>query len=182
MTVTETPSEDLHALEALFDAYHRQAIGLAYRLLGDRDEAEDVVQDAFISVWRALDRYDPARGSRRTWLLSIVRNRALDVLRSRRVHRVEPLGDDSLWADGSDVARLVEVLIDGGQAHGAVAQLPHAQRRTIELAYFGGLTQTEIAAELALPLGTIKGRVRLGLQRLRTVLGAQPTVSVAHAG
>src|SRR5687768_3667664 len=86
-------SGQLAELDSLYETYHRQAIGLAYRLLGDRGDAEDVVQDAFLSVWRSMDRYDPDRGSERTWLLSIVRNRALDLLRSRRLHRISSLDD-----------------------------------------------------------------------------------------
>jgi RNA polymerase sigma-70 factor, ECF subfamily len=174
-------STQLAALESLYEAYHRQAIGLAYRLLGDRGDAEDVVQDAFLALWRSMDRYDPERGSVRTWLLTIVRNRALDVLRSRRAHPASPLDESVPFADGTDLVRLVEARIDGARARNALAELPDEQRRTIEMAYLAGLSHSQIASRTDEPLGTIKGRVRLGLQRLRLILQAPPTVTAAHA-
>jgi RNA polymerase sigma-70 factor, ECF subfamily len=175
-------TEQLGELESLYEAHHRQAIGLAYRLLGDMGDAEDVVQDAFLAVWRSLDRYDPARGTPRTWLMSIVRNRALDVLRTRRVHPVKPLDDNAAFADGTDVVRLVEARLDSTRARAALTTLPDEQRQTIEMAYLVGLSHSQIASRTDEPLGTIKGRIRLGLQRLRVVLDASPAVAVAHAG
>jgi RNA polymerase sigma-70 factor (ECF subfamily) len=178
----ETRCSDLATLEVLYDTYHRLAIGLAFRILGDMPEAEDAVQEAFLAVWRALDRYDPERGSQRTWLLSIVRNRSLDALRHRRLHPTDSLVDDPCWSDGTDVARVVEVRLDGRRARSALDKLPHAQRRTIELAYFAGLTHAEMAALMAVPLGTIKGRVRLGLYRLRSLLDTTPATAAGRVG
>lgn len=176
-------TDQLGELESLYEAHHRQAIGLAYRLLGDMGDAEDVVQDAFLAVWQSLDRYDPARGTPRTWLLSIVRNRALDVLRSRRVHPVRPLDENAPLVDGgTDVVRLVEARLDSSRARAALTTLPDEQRQTIEMAYLVGLSHSQIASRTDEPLGTIKGRIRLGLQRMRVVLDASPAVAGAHAG
>ncbi len=169
----------LAELESLYDAYHRQAIGVAYRLLGDMSDAEDVVQDAFLCVWRSLDTFDPARGTVRTWLLTIVRNRALDVLRSRRLHPMRELCEDSAFADSVDVAREAQVRVDGSQVRQALESLPDVQRETLRLAYLEGMSHAEIAARMAEPLGTIKGRVRLGLARLRTMVDRPAAVATA---
>jgi RNA polymerase sigma-70 factor, ECF subfamily len=164
----------LDSLEALYDAYHRQALGLAYRLLGDRSTAEDVVQDAYLAAWRSLDTFDPTRGSTRTWLLTIVRNRALDVRRTRRLQPSQESVDGHVIVDRQDVAIEVATRLDTRHARAAVRALPIPQQHVIELAFFRGLTHTEIATRLGLPVGTIKSRVRLGLARLRTVLAARP--------
>jgi RNA polymerase sigma-70 factor, ECF subfamily len=174
--------QSLAQLETLYETYHRQAIGLAYHMLGDMADAEDAVQDAFICAWRALDRYDPERGSQRTWLLAIVRNRALDTLRARRTHPVEYVDDSTVISDSTDIAALVQTHLDGARAYNAVASLPYEQQRTIELAFVAGLSHAEIATQTALPLGTIKGRIRLGLHRLRVVLDTPPAVARARAG
>ncbi|HEY1295283.1 MAG TPA: sigma-70 family RNA polymerase sigma factor [Chloroflexota bacterium] len=165
---------DLSTLEELYDAYHRQALGLAYRLLGDRHTAEDVVQEAYLSAWRALDTFDPTRGSIRTWLLTIVRNRALDVCRTRRLQPPQEPVDGHVIVDRQDIAIEVATQLDNTHTRAAVRQLPMAQQHVIELAFFKGLSHTEIALRLGVPVGTIKGRARLGLARLRTVLAARP--------
>jgi RNA polymerase sigma-70 factor, ECF subfamily len=176
--MTTAVTADLAALEALYGAHHRQAVGLAYKLVGDLATAEDVVQDAFLAAWRALPTYDPARGTQRVWLLAIVRNRAYDTLRARRQHPVEALADVPAIAEEADVATDVVTRMESRRACTALTELPDDQRRTIEMAYFGGLTQTEIATQLSLPLGTVKSRVRLGLGRLRGVLNTRPPVAV----
>jgi RNA polymerase sigma-70 factor (ECF subfamily) len=164
----------------LYENYHRQAIGLAYGVLRDRAESEDVVQEALLAAWRARDRYDPGKGSTRTWLLTMVRNRAIDALRARQVRRAEALDDDRPWAADCDVPGMVLADLDAAWVHSALAHLPPEQRRAVELAYFGGLTHVEIADKLAIPLGTVKGRLRLALERLRTVL--QPgAYAIAHS-
>jgi RNA polymerase sigma-70 factor (ECF subfamily) len=162
--------DSLAFLEQLYEAYHRQALGLAYRMLHDRGEAEEVVQEAFLAVWRMAGRYDSGRGSTRTWLLAIVRNRSISVLRARRGQRPETLGDDPPIAAGSDLLDEVVPHLDAEIARQALASLSIEQRQAIELAFFDGLTHTEIATRLSLPLGTVKGRIRLALNRLRTVL------------
>jgi RNA polymerase sigma-70 factor (ECF subfamily) len=165
------PPPALDDLEALYEAYHRQALGLAYRVLNDAADAEEVVQEAFLAVWRAGRSYDPARGSVRTWLLTLVRNRAIDVIRARQRRPVRPLDEAPDPVDPSDVPAQVSLSIDSAAAGRALEDLPPDQRRAVELAFLSGLSHGEIAAQLGLPIGTVKGRIRLGLDRLRTALG-----------
>ncbi|MBV9357034.1 MAG: sigma-70 family RNA polymerase sigma factor [Chloroflexi bacterium] len=161
----------LASLEELYDNYHRPAMGLAFRILGDAGDAEEVVQEVFLAAWRQGHQYDPARGSAQTWILAMVRNRSIDVIRARKRHPVQPLAVDVDPADASDVPAEAATNIDSQAAKQALAGLPPEQRQCIELAYFGGLSHTEIAEQIALPIGTVKGRIRLGLDRLRTALG-----------
>ncbi|MEK7216406.1 MAG: sigma-70 family RNA polymerase sigma factor, partial [Chloroflexota bacterium] len=162
--------QNLALLEALYDAYHREALGLAYRLLQDAGDAEDVAQETFLSAWRAAPTYDVSRGSTRTWLLTMVRNRAIDRLRRRRRQPVTTLQDDMEPADDADISSEATITVDGLAARKALAGLPEEQRRVIELAYFGGLTHTEVASRLSTPVGTVKSRIRLALDRLRVAL------------
>jgi RNA polymerase sigma-70 factor, ECF subfamily len=158
-------------LEALYDSHHRQAIGLAYRILGDVGDAEEVVQEVFLSAWRSGHTYDPARGSTHTWILSMVRNRSIDVLRARRRRPVQPLVEGLDPPDTEDVPTQAVSNVDADAARVALNSLPPEQKQVIEMAYFGGLSHTEIATQLAAPIGTVKGRIRLGLDRLRVVMG-----------
>ena len=169
MSVTDA---SLGMLEALYDAYHRQAMGLAFQLLGDVPDAEEVVQDAFVAAWRAAASYDPARGSTRAWLLTMVRSRALDRLRARRRTASSPLEGLPEPEDAMDVFAEVAADEEGQVAREALVRLPPEQRQVIELAYFAGLSHAEIAARIAVPLGTVKSRIRLALDRLRLVLDA----------
>ncbi len=164
--------QDPDALVMLYDRYGRLAFGLAFRILGDAATAEEVVQDAFMSVWRKADSFNPERGNIRGWLLSIVHNRAIDLLRGRYGRRrgdvdfdaLEPvLTGTDLW---SDVARGLQA----ESVRAAVETLPEEQRSAIELAFFEGLTHQEIADRTGLPLGTIKSRLRLGLRKLHNEL------------
>jgi RNA polymerase sigma-70 factor (ECF subfamily) len=152
------------------------AYSIALRITGDPATAEDVVQDAFIGVWRNAARYRAERASLRTWLLSIVHHRAVDAVRRRRPIAALP-DPDAATPDVlllPDAWAAVEARLDGATVRGALAALPEAQRTAIELAYFGGLTQTEIATRTGVPLGTVKSRMRLGLSALRASLrGAQ---------
>jgi len=170
--VTDAPGSlpSREVFEALYDAYHRQAFGLAYRLLGQSADAEDVVQEAFLAAWRSLPTHDPSQGSTRSWLLSIVRNRAIDVLRTRHRRPESALDPELDPADPSDVPLQAASHMNGERTTQVLASLPPEQRRVLELAYFGGLTHVEIADRLGLPLGTVKGRLRLGLSRARAVL------------
>jgi RNA polymerase sigma-70 factor (ECF subfamily) len=163
---------DLRALDGLYEQYGAMAFSIAYRITGDRAAAEDVVQEAFLGAWRNAARYVDARGSVRTWLLSIVHHRAIDAVRRRRpvAELPEPEGTlpDSLtmpdpWSE-------VEVGIDRAAVQVALTRISDVQREAIELAYFGGLTQTEIAERTGVPLGTVKGRLRLGLEGLRAAM------------
>jgi RNA polymerase sigma-70 factor (ECF subfamily) len=163
---------DLGALDLLYEQYGAMAFSIAYRITGDRSAAEDVVQDAFVGAWRNAGRYADARGSVRTWLLSIVHHRAIDAIRRRRptveLPDSETILPDTLtlpdaWGD-------VELRLDREAVQGALTRISDVQREAIELAYFGGLTQTEIAERTGVPLGTVKGRLRLGLQGMRAAL------------
>ena len=162
------------AFEVVYDRHADVAFSLAYRICAQRALAEDVVQEAFLSLWRSGARYDRARGSVRTWLLGIVHNRAIDALRRRavrergRVHE-EGVEERLAAAERTDVeaARRQEAR----EVRDALEQLPHEQSRVIELAYFGGLTHAQIASMLGTPVGTVKGRMRLGLSKMRIALG-----------
>jgi RNA polymerase sigma-70 factor (ECF subfamily) len=163
---------DLSALSALYDRYGRVSYTLAYRILGEPETAEDVVQDAFLAAWRGAATFRRERGNARSWLLSIVHHRAVDLLRRRTAFRPAPLeAADGTPAD-ADTAEEAARNVERGSVRAALETLPEAQRRTIELAYFGGYTQSELADLMGVPLGTVKGRMRIGLQKMRRVLGA----------
>jgi RNA polymerase sigma-70 factor (ECF subfamily) len=163
---------DLHALEALYDRYRTMAYSIAYRITNDATLAEDVVQDAFLGAWRNAARYVEGRGSVKTWMLSIVHHRAIDAIRRRKPTTELPEREDippaelrlpDIWAE-------VSANLDADAVRGAMAVLSDVQREAIELAYFGGLTQQEIAIRMDTPLGTVKSRMRLGLLAMRRAL------------
>src|SRR6476620_4976402 len=165
---------ELDALEELYDRYKTMAYSIAYRITNDSTLAEDVVQDAFLGVWRNASRYVEGRGSVKTWLMSIVHHRAIDAVRRRRptteLPDVELPPPDSLTLP--DVWAEVAAVLDAETVQGALAVLSDVQREAIELAYFGGLTQQEIAERTSTPLGTVKSRMRLGLMAMRRHLEA----------
>lgn len=170
---------DAHAFEIVYDRHSTAAFSLAYRMMGNRTLAEDVTQEAFLSLWRSGARYDRTRGSVRTWILGIVHHRAIDALRRGTVHDRRRARDDSAleWMEArentpAEAARREESVV----VREAMDALPAEQSRVIELAYFGGFTHTEIAAMLETPVGTIKGRMRLGLTKLRGALGDDKVV------
>jgi RNA polymerase sigma-70 factor (ECF subfamily) len=152
-------------LEALYDADKGVAYGLAFHLLRDQGASEDTVQEAFLSAWRSRGQYDPSKGALRTWLLAIVRNRAIDRLRHDRLRREAAL--DLETGDLSDASSDPALLSpERLWIRDALRSLPDAQRLAIKLAYYGGLTQTQIARRTRQPLGTVKGQLRLGLLKL----------------
>jgi RNA polymerase sigma-70 factor, ECF subfamily len=163
------------AFEVLYDRHGGAAFSLAYRIVGDRPKAEDITQEAFLSLWRRGDRYDRARGSVRAWLLGIVRNRAIDVLRRDVALAPSVSYEEHLTAAASPADTGVEALRREAarEVRSALAALPSDQLRVIELAYFGGLTHGEIAELLGMPLGTIKGRMRLGMEKIRAQLAEE---------
>jgi RNA polymerase sigma-70 factor (ECF subfamily) len=166
---------DPQAFEVLYQRHATVAYSLAYRITGTAGAAEDVTQDAFLSAWRSATRYDAARGSVRTWLLSIVQHRAVDALRRRNPRERREIDDDGLAERLESSRRTDEEVADREQAdavRGLLAELPHEQRQVIELAYFRGFTQTEIAEVIGAPLGTVKGRMRLALSKLRAAASA----------
>ena len=161
---------DARAFEAVYDRHGPAAFSLAYRIAGNRAAAEDIVQEAFLSVWRSAVRYEPERGNLRSWLLSVVHNRAIDWLRrsvqqERRRADAEGLEERSAAPELTDAEAFRR---DEAQAVRAVMErLPADQLRVVELAYFGGFTHTQIAEMLDMPLGTVKGRMRLALDKMR---------------
>jgi RNA polymerase sigma-70 factor (ECF subfamily) len=168
---------DLNALEALYDRYNKVAYSLAYRITGDRGTAEDVVQDAFLSVWRQAASFRRDRGAVRTWLMSIVHHRSIDRLRSSASSSTtipyDALPEDKEEANKPSIWQLAWNHVRGDLVRRALDQLPAEQKKSIELAYFSGYTQSEIAELMGVPLGTVKGRMRIGLQKLRTMLSLE---------
>ena len=165
------------AFRVIYDRHSAPAFSLAYRMVGRRPAAEDVVQEAFVSLWRASERYDGARGSLRTWILGIVRNRAIDGLRRATVHDSRRASDEGIEERFAATDSTEGEVVQRDEAAGvraALDGLPGDQLKVIELAYFGGFTHTEIAEMLDAPLGTVKGRMRLGLQQLRRTIGDNP--------
>jgi RNA polymerase sigma-70 factor, ECF subfamily len=164
---------DPRAFELLYDRHGGAAYSLAYRIVGRQGPAEDVVQEALLSIWRSRLRYDQTRGSVRTWILGIVHNRAIDALRRSAVHdrRREPL---DVVEETHETGERTDVEVarreEARRVRGALDTLPTEQRQTIELAYFGGFTHTQIAELLGEPVGTVKGRMRLGLEKMRRQL------------
>ena len=162
------------AFEVIYDRHSDAAFSLAVRMCSERSLAEDVVQESFLSLWRSGARYDRNRGSVRTWTLGIVHNRAIDALR-RRASREPALLADEGAAERVPAKERTELEFarrdEAREIRDAMDQLPAEQSRVIELAYFGGLTHVEIASMLDAPVGTIKGRMRLGLEKLRHALG-----------
>jgi RNA polymerase sigma-70 factor (ECF subfamily) len=165
---------ELDALEELYDRYKTMAYSIAYRITNDSTLAEDVVQDAFLGCWRNAARYIEGRGSVKTWLLAIVHHRAIDAVRRRRPTTELPdlevpppaaLTEPDVWME-------VAAGLDAELVQQALAELSDVQREAIELAYFNGLTQQEIADRTATPLGTVKSRMRLGLLAMRRTLEA----------
>jgi RNA polymerase sigma-70 factor (ECF subfamily) len=159
-------------IEALYDRYGGLAHTVALRILSDRGAAEDVVQESFLAVWRRGSTFQAGRGSLRSWICTIVRNRAIDRLRGDR-HRTRldtPIEGESIEPAASDPWAAVALELSGEEVRKALAELPAEQRRTIELAYYGGYSQSEIATAMEVPLGTVKGRVRIALDKLRASL------------
>ncbi len=161
---------DAAAFETVYERHSTAAFSLAYRMTGKRATAEDVVQEAFLSLWRSGARYDRARGSVRTWTLGIVHNRAIDALRRNMVHDKRRASDEGI-EERFEARERTDVEAgrreEAREVRAAIDTLPEDQSRVIELAYFGGFSHSEIAEQLDTPIGTIKGRMRLGLRKMR---------------
>jgi RNA polymerase sigma-70 factor (ECF subfamily) len=167
--------QDVHALEALYNRYSRPIFSLALKILGDREVVEEVVQEVFLRLWTRAYGYDPQRGKLLSWLLTITHHRAIDELRRRRSQPETDGLQEQLAAvedTDADPSKSLAQVEEREAVQQALAQLPEAQRRPIQLAYYGGLTQVEIAQLLQEPLGTIKTRMRLGMQKLRLLLAS----------
>ena len=169
MTLVER--QDADAFAVLYDRHGGAAYSLAHRIVGDPAVAEDVTQEAFLSVWRSGARFDAARGSVRSWTLGIVRNRAIDALRRASSPAPKLDLDDEAVLEGQPSGELTDSEAirreTARRVRGALRELPQEQSEVIGLAYFGGFTHSEIADMLGMPLGTVKGRMRLGLEKIR---------------
>jgi RNA polymerase sigma-70 factor (ECF subfamily) len=165
---------DARAFEVIFDRHAGAAFALAYRMCGRRPLAEEIVQEAFMSLWRSSARYDASRGSVRSWVLRVVHNRAVDAFRREPANPAHDVSDG--WIAEVLPARErtdeeAQRRSDARLVRSALEDLPRDQRQVIELAYFGGFSHAQIATALGLPAGTVKGRMRLGLSKLRLALG-----------
>ena len=173
--IGQVAKQDREAFSQLYDRCASLVFSLAMRMLNVRSDAEDLLQEVFVQVWRQAGNYSAERGSPEAWIINIARSRAIDKIRStRRMERSFVLTDDPARAESRDTA---ESAMGGSEVrltmNSVLANLPEAQRKVLELAYFDGLTQTEIADKLAEPLGTIKTRMRSGIQRLRDIYRTQ---------
>jgi len=166
---------DPRAFEVLYDRHGGASFSLAYRMVGTRAIAEDIVQEAFLSIWRSKVRYERARGSVRTWVLGIVHHRTIDALRRNLVHERRRASAEGI-EERQQADELTEVEAvrrqEAREVRAALSALPGEQARVIELAYYGGFTHTQIAEMLEMPVGTVKGRMRLGLEKMRRELVA----------
>jgi RNA polymerase sigma-70 factor (ECF subfamily) len=164
---------DARAFETIYERHAGAAYSLAYRMVGARASAEDVTQEAFMNLWRSGAHYDRRRGSVRTWILGIVHHRAIDALRRASVHS-KRRSDDETAAERLEAPERVEEDVarrdEAKAVRAAIERLPEDQVKVIELAYFGGFTHVEIAEMLETPVGTVKGRMRLGLKKLHEAL------------
>lgn len=167
---------DPDAFATLYDMLAPRVFGLILRVLVDRSQSEEVLQEVFLEVWQSAARFAPNRGQGRAWVLTIAHRRAVDRVRSAQasVDRDMRIGFRDLDVAFDGVAEQAELRIEGRRVAQAVAALPEVQREALTLAYFGGYSQSEIAAMVGAPLGTIKTRMRDGLSRLRTEMGVTP--------
>jgi RNA polymerase sigma-70 factor (ECF subfamily) len=170
---------EARAFEVIYERHSTAAFSLAYRICGVRAAAEEVAQEAFLAIWRSGARYDRTRGSVRTWLLGVVHNRAIDSLRRSTVHERLRSADEQA-AERLEAPERTEVEVarrdEARSMREVLGALPNDQRRVVELAYFGGYTHEQIAQMLGAPLGTVKGRMRLALEKLRSSI--EPTEAV----
>jgi RNA polymerase sigma-70 factor (ECF subfamily) len=169
---------EAQAFAVLYDRHSRAAYSLAYRMMGEKQAAEDLVQDGFLKVWRGAESYRVERGSVRTWILSIVHNRGIDQLRSTASRRRTQEKVEASAPVSQPSEAFAETLRNSQreQVREALGTLPQEQLKILELAYFSGYTHVEIAELLSLPLGTVKGRMRLGLKKIRDYFDSEDVV------
>ncbi|HUY72441.1 MAG TPA: sigma-70 family RNA polymerase sigma factor [Gaiellaceae bacterium] len=168
--VALTARSDEVALAELYDRFGRAAFGLAFRVIRDESLAEDAVQEAFLAVWRGASRFIPERAKASTWIMTLVHRRAVDLVRREERRRADPLPETETEAGGPSAADSAWLRLERERVQDALSRLPDQQREAIELAYYGGFTQSELAERLGEPLGTIKSRMFTGLARLRELL------------
>ena len=172
---------DREALRELYERFGGILFGTALRVLGDRQAAEECTQDVFVAVWKRASTYDPGRASVSTWLLTIARNRTVDLVRRRAARPADPHAEVETGDTAPDTGELVGAAETSHRVAEALAELPLPQREAVVLAYFHGLSHSEIAERLDVPLGTVKGRIRLALDRLRE-LAPRYALDVERAG
>ncbi len=167
--------KELRALEQIYDRYGSFAYSLAARILNDRALAEDVVQEVFFNFWRQASTFDAAKGSVRTWILSCTHHKSVDFLRQRsgKTKRDFDITEAEYLLGDSDPWEEVSRNGDSQMLKQAIARLPEDQKKTIEMAYFGGLSHSEIAESMKVPIGTVKGRLRLAMEKLREIIKAK---------
>jgi RNA polymerase sigma-70 factor (ECF subfamily) len=158
---------DSSALSALYDEYGSMMLATAVRILSDRREAEDLLHDVFLEVWRKAGTYNPTRGTVRTWLFMRLRSRALDRVRSARISRAVAIDETTVLLNRAATTTTPDRVPDRSAMRRAVRELPDTQRSVLELAYFKGLSSSEIASALGIPLGTVKSRVAAAMRQLR---------------
>ncbi len=162
--------KQVDALGELYDRYNRLVFSLAFFMVGDHATAEEITQDAFTRLWEQAGNYRPEQAKVKTWLISIARNRTIDELRRRKA-RPSPVLLEDVWPDSEkNLEDTVDGRADSSRVREALAELPAEQRKVLVMAYFGGYSQTEISTALTLPLGTVKTRMRLAMQKLRQSL------------
>jgi RNA polymerase sigma-70 factor (ECF subfamily) len=173
--IQEVAKQDREAFSQLYDRFSSLVFSLALRMLRVRSDAEDLLQEVFVQVWRQASNYSAERGSPEAWIINIARSRAIDKIRSiRRMEKSFVLTDDPARAESGDNVESSAAESEAKlRMNSALTNIPEAQRKVLELAYFDGLSQTEIAARLSEPLGTVKTRMRTGIQRLRDILRTQ---------
>lgn len=161
---------DVESFGMIYDRYSRPVYSLAWKMLGDAQAAQEVTQEVFEAIWRGAKAFAPGRGSVRTWILAMAHHKSVDAMRRQRLRASEPLSD--VHPDEADVVAVAMQRVEGAAVRAALATLSEPQRAVVVLAYYGGYTQQEIAHRLGVPLGTVKTRIRDGLQRLRDRLAA----------
>jgi RNA polymerase sigma factor (sigma-70 family) len=179
--VAQLAAGSQEALAELYDRYGRLAYSVALRVLGDQGRAEDAVQETFLKIWNHASSFDVRRGSLRTWLLTSVRNRSVDYLRGRGAHERQEVELQPALVEGgprSDPWREVSLSLERSAVREAMSNLPAEQRQAVELAYFGGYSHREIADMTSVPLSTVKGRMRLALEKLSSYLQGRGLVDV----
>ena len=181
--MTLVDGKDPLAFEVFYERHGAPAYSLAQRIVGNAQLAEDVTQEAFLSIWRSQAGYDPARGSVRSWSLGIVRNRAIDALRRASTPAPRLDLDDEVTLESQSAGELTDAEAirreTARRVRGALRRLPQEQSQVIQLAYFGGFSHSEIAEMLGVALGTVKGRMRLGLEKVRATIAEGMSVSEA---
>ncbi len=164
-------SKDKSALTYLYDHYSAALYGVIFRVIKKEEIAEEVLQDVFIKIWDKFDNYDASKGKLFTWMLNIARNQAIDKTRSREISKEKKTGDINSFVNKIDNQDYIEQRVDGIGVKDVLKSLPEDQQFVVEYLYFKGYTHSELADEFNIPLGTVKTRLRLAMQQLRTTLG-----------